>query len=105
MHCAASNDCWAVGERSGYENINHWNGSAWSRIGNTSSIANKDLNSVYMVSATEGYLVGEDGTIAAWNGSSWSGQSSPTGSNLNAVCASGGAGGGVALVRWSEVIQ
>jgi len=105
VYCVAASDCWAVGIRSGYENINHWDGSAWSRLGNTPGIPNKDLHAVYMVSATEGYLVGEAGTIASWDGSNWSGQSSPTGSDLNAVFAGGGAGGGVALVHWSEVIQ
>jgi len=105
VYCVAASDCWSVGIRSGYENINHSNGSAWSRIGNSPSLANSDLNAVYMVSATEGYLVGATGTIASWDGSNWSGQTSPTGSDLNAVFAGGGAGGGVALVHWSEVIQ
>jgi hypothetical protein len=105
VYCVTASDCWAVGIRSGYENINHWNGSTWSRLGNTPGIPNKDLHAVYMVSATEGYVVGEGGTIASWDGSNWSGQSSPTGSDLNAVFAGSGAGGGVALVHWSEVIQ
>ncbi len=106
VHCAASNDCWAVGVRSGYENINHWNGTSWNRLGNIAGLANKDMNAVYMVSASEGYLVGQNGVIATWDGSNWSGQTSPTNSDLNAVCAPAGtAGGGVALMHWSEVIQ
>jgi len=52
-----------------------------------------------------GYAVGAGGTIAAWSGSSWIGQSSPVSSRLNAVSVIGGAGGGgVRLVRWTEVI-
>ena len=107
VHCAAGNDCWAVGIRSGYENISHWDGSAWTRLGNSPGVANKDLQAVYMVSTTEGYLVGQNGTIASWNGSNWAGLTSPTGSDLNAVYVSGGGSGSgsVMLVRWSEVIQ
>ncbi len=105
VHCVASNDCWAVGERSGYENINHWNGSTWTRLGNNPGIGNENLYAVHMVSATEGYLVGQDGTMAIWNGSNWNGQPVLTGKDLLAVAAYDGTGGGVALVHWSEVIQ
>jgi hypothetical protein len=60
-----------------------------------------------MVSATEGYTVGDSGTIATWNGSDWAGQTSPVSSNLNSVSVIDGAGGGggVTLVQWTEVIQ
>ena len=106
ISCVATDDCWAVGNRSGYENINHWDGTTWTRLGNSASISNDDMNSVYMVSATEGYMVGDDGVIASWNGSNWSGQSSPTSRDLYAVTATGGGGGGsVALVQWTEVVQ
>jgi len=105
--CVAGNDCWAVGDQSGGENIDHWNGSSWSRFGPYGSIANDNLNAVDIVSATEGYTVGNNGTIAAWDGLNWAGQSSPVTSTLNSVSVSGGAGssGNVMLVRWSEVIQ
>jgi hypothetical protein len=59
-----------------------------------------------MVSATEGYLVGDDGAIAVWDGTGWSGHTSPTGKSLHAVTAtSSGGGGGVGLAQWTEVIQ
>ncbi|HDN69234.1 MAG TPA: hypothetical protein ENG26_01495 [Gammaproteobacteria bacterium] len=104
--CIASNDCSTVGAMSSGENIDHWNGSAWSRAGPYASISNSNLNGAAMVNATEGYTVGDSGTIAAWDGSNWAGQTSPVSSNLNSVSVIGGAGGGgVALVQWTEVIQ
>jgi hypothetical protein len=106
IDCIAGNDCWAVGVNSSGENIDHWNSSSWSRTGPYASIPNNNLNGVSMVSATEAYLVGDSGTIASWDGSSWSGQTSPVGSNLNSVSVlSGTGGGGITLVRWTEVIQ
>ena len=43
------------------------------------------LNSVYMNSITDGWAVGEKGTIMRWNGAKWSMVNSPTKVNLNAV--------------------
>ena len=85
VNCLANGDCWAVGKRSGGENINHWDGATWSRAGPYGSIPNQDLNAVDMVSATEGYVVGKNGTMAVWDGSTWTGQASPVGEDLNSV--------------------
>ena len=105
VYCLASDDCRAVGDASGGENIVHWDGAAWTRAGPYGSVPNNELHGIAMVSATEGYAVGAGGTIAAWNGSSWIGQSSPVSSRLNAISVLGGpGGGGVRLVRWTEVI-
>ncbi len=105
MHCAASDDCRAVGDASGGENINRWDGSTWTRAGPYAGVPNNDLHGVHMVSAAEAYAVGAGGTIAAWNGSTWVSQSSPVNSRLNAIYVAGGpGGGGVRLVRWTEVI-
>jgi hypothetical protein len=106
VHCATGNDCWAVGNSNGGELIIHWNGSSWSRSGPYGSVPNQDLFAVSMVSAAEGYAVGANGTAAVWNGSSWSGVSTPTNSDLNDVYMDGSSGsGGVTLAHWTEVIQ
>ena len=42
------------------------------------SPTDRTLTSVYMLSPTNGWAVGEDGTIIRWDGSSWSTISSPT---------------------------
>ncbi len=107
VYCVASDDCWAVGKKSGSENINYWNGGSWDRDGPYAGIANEDLNAVYMVSATEGFITGKNGVLAGWDGSSWDGLPSPTGTTVNSVSVipGGGGGGGVKLVQWTEVIQ
>ncbi len=106
VECVAINDCYAVGRRSGHENINHWNGTTWTRFGN-SGIANRHLRGISMVSANEGYVVGHNGTMGVWNGSSWSGQPVIRSTTLRSVSVvSGGAGGGgVSLARWTEIVQ
>lgn len=105
VQCVAANNCFAVGRRSGHETIIRWNGSTWSRFGN-SSIANRHLRGISMVSANEGYVVGHNGAMGVWNGSSWSGQPVVRNTTLRSVSVvSGGAGGaGVSLVQWTEII-
>jgi len=73
VHCFDANNCWAVGDQSGGELIIQWNGvtSAWSRNGPYADIPDVNLNSVFMVSATDGWAVGENGTIARWDGTKW----------------------------------
>ena len=41
------------------------------------------LNSVSMISSTDGWAVGDDGVILHWDGSTWTQQSSPTIAELN----------------------
>jgi hypothetical protein len=62
--------------------ILRWNGSSWYEVGSPSYYS---LNSVAMVSATDGWAVGSAGTIQHWNGSAWSWVSSPTSCNLTSV--------------------
>jgi len=62
-----------------------WDGTLWSSIpsGTTNS-----LRSVWMVSSTDGWAVGDApplGTILRWNGFAWAAETSPTSNNLNAV--------------------
>ncbi len=83
--CVATNFCWAVGRRSnGRENINFWDGAIWRRWPNT-TIANRHLNAVQMVDGTEGYIVGENGTMGVWDGAAWTGQASPVTRDLYSV--------------------
>lgn len=44
-----SNDCWAVGATSGGDNIAHWDGSSWARVGPSASIADVNYNGVTMI--------------------------------------------------------
>jgi Tfp pilus assembly protein PilX len=107
VSCVAASNCWAVGNSNGGELIIHWDGSNWSRSGPWGSIANQDLHAIFMVSANKGYAVGANGAAAIWNGSNWSGVSTPTSQDLNAIYmdGSGGGSGGVTLAHWTEVIQ
>lgn len=49
------------------------------------SPTDRTLISVYMLSSTDGWAVGEGGTIIRWNGSSWSTIASPTKDYLMSV--------------------
>jgi hypothetical protein len=134
IHCAAQNDCWAVGANGA---IAHWDGASWSTVTSpttqglngvfmvsatdgwavgmqsgtrpamlrwdnncsgtvsgtgvwtdctsTAPTINRDLNSVYMVSATDGWAVGNNGEIIQYSLGSWSAVTSPTGRRLNSV--------------------
>ena len=53
---------------------------AWVKVAN-----NADLNSVGMVSSTDGWAVGSEGTIVRWDGTRWNNVGSPTSANLRAV--------------------
>ncbi|MDI6793521.1 MAG: choice-of-anchor D domain-containing protein, partial [bacterium] len=90
--------------------ILHYDGSSW---GEVSSPTSNGLSSVSMVSATDGWAVGESGTILHYNGTLWSTVSSPTSSWLYSVtmasATNGWAVGGYGTIlhydgsSWSEV--
>ena len=103
--CSSSNDCWVVGKTSGSEVIGHWNGSSWSRTV-WPGVSNEHLNAVDVISSTEAYSVGDNGSIAGWDGSDWNDQTSPTSKKLTSVSVvSDGSGGGPGgLLSWHEVI-
>jgi len=55
----------------------HWNGTSWARVSNPGETSGGDsfLNGVSMVSATDGWAVGQGFTgalILHWNGTTWS---------------------------------
>jgi hypothetical protein len=61
-----------------------WDGTIWASI--PSGTANGVfLESIWMVSSTDGWAVGSGGTIVRWNGAAWAAETSPTGATLWAV--------------------
>lgn len=87
----SANDGWAVGyycyfsgtpPSSGNSVILHWNGSNWNYV---DSPTYQTLNSVDMVSTTDGWAVSDGGAILRWDGSHWSNVSSPTSCALRSV--------------------
>ena len=80
------NDGWAVGERfqgtGMIGQILQWNGSSWTQVASPET----KLYAIDMFSATNGWAVGEGGTLVAWNGSDWTvSPDSPTEEDLWAV--------------------
>ena len=66
--------------------IMHWNGTNWNEASSPNSI--NTLNSISMLSATNGWAVGwanYDSSILHWNGSTWSLVNSPSYCNLKSV--------------------
>jgi len=52
VYCITANDCWAVGDAlGGNEIILHWDGTTWTRIGPSATVPNVDLRSVNMLGA------------------------------------------------------
>lgn len=126
VSCPAANDCWAVGAPLGGENIQHWDGAAWTRWPTSAiPIPNVNLCGIHCVASDDCWAVGSAYTgnplaqrgevIIHWNGSSWS-RSGPwndvvTGVpnvQLNAVSCSasndcwavGNTSGGEVIARW-----
>jgi photosystem II stability/assembly factor-like uncharacterized protein len=81
VYAIATNDEWMVGDAvSGVASIAHWNGVAWSAFAPPNVPVAVNLNSVYMLSASDGWAVGQGGAIIRWNGSSWNSVASPVAS-------------------------
>jgi photosystem II stability/assembly factor-like uncharacterized protein len=81
---SSSSDAWAVDSVSGA--FWHWSGTVglgggWNEV----SAASAGLNSVFMVSASEGWAVGVGGIIYHYTGGGWSPSTSPVGTTLNSV--------------------
>jgi hypothetical protein len=82
-----ADDGWAVGNRianatNGWTFL-RWDGSSWNRVVVTTTVNAQNLNSVYMISSTEGWAMGRNGVILRWDGASWSIVTSPTSADLN----------------------
>ncbi len=74
IYCPASNDCWAVGNIGDplqlVVTIFHWDGIAWTHITLAPSLLGlpmipPNLNSVYMISRSEGWIVGSSPIFSA----------------------------------------
>jgi len=69
-------DGWAVGDRfgnnpSGWHFI-QWNGAAWTPVAvNTPGTNAENLRGIDMVSATDGWAVGDNGEMLHWDGLNW----------------------------------
>jgi len=96
----SATDGWAVGYQcirtklnnipmaNGESVIMHWDGSSWNVVNNDAPFTIDTLNSVAMLSATDGWAVGRAagiGAILHWDGHTWSPVSSPTPCGLNSV--------------------
>ena len=81
LYMRASTDAWAVGDNPGGAGtpptILRWNGIAWTVVSPPGVALGERLNSVYMLSATEGWSVGSalfatSATVLKWDGTIWS---------------------------------
>lgn len=75
-----ASDQWIVGDVAApnlYASIARWNGVAWTAFAAPNVPITLDLNSVYMLSSSDGWAVGDGGAIIRWNGSSWNSVASP----------------------------
>ncbi len=79
---ASPRDGWAVGQDDSAALIMHWDGADWSRVDSPTS---QPLRAIDLVSADDGWAVGDYGTILHWDGQAWSQVASPTASNLTGV--------------------
>ncbi|HKP51217.1 MAG TPA: S-layer homology domain-containing protein [Chloroflexia bacterium] len=62
-------DAWAVGATNGWtNNVWHWDGTSWTPV---STPNGAPLNDIVMLSASDGWIVGERGTVYRYNGSAW----------------------------------
>ena len=77
---AASGDAWAAG---GGDYFLHWDGSQWRSWPHPSP--GKNVYGLAMAGDTSGWAVGEDGLIFEFNGTAWTGVTSPTTETLRRV--------------------
>lgn len=88
VFATASNDEWIVGSAVGaVASIAHWNGVAWTAFAPPNVPVAVNLNSIQMLSSSDGWAVGQGGAIIRWDGSSWKSIASPVASpnNLRSV--------------------
>jgi len=53
LNCVKTDDCWIVGNVSGTEVIVHWDGTSWTQMAASGLVANRSLNSVYVIGAPQ----------------------------------------------------
>jgi hypothetical protein len=74
-----SKDVWALG----YSMMWRYDGSKWASM--DYPVTGNAFNSASFASATDGWAVGDSGTIIRWNGNSWAKWTSPSKEHLKAV--------------------
>jgi hypothetical protein len=81
VFAVASNDEWMVGDAVGaVASIAHWDGVAWTAYAPPNVPVAVNLNSIQMLSASDGWAVGQGGAIIRWDGVSWKSMASPVAS-------------------------
>lgn len=78
LHMLSATDGWIVGGDTPSSVILRWNGASWTTVASPAPWP-AILIDVTMVSPTDGWAVGNYGTILRWNGSAWHTVPSPTG--------------------------
>lgn len=72
VSCISNSDCWAVGIRDNSDALFvHWDGSNWYRVTPDATVATKNMNGVHCVNTGNCWAVGDAGTVAYWDGSTW----------------------------------
>ena len=112
VFAVASNDEWIVGSAVGaVASIAHWNGVAWTAYAPPNVPVAVNLNSVQMLSSSDGWAVGQGGAIIRWDGSTWKSIASPVAApnNLRGVwlasSADGWAVGDAAVPALSQIFR
>lgn len=98
---------WVIGIDGTESSIRHWNGSYWSTVYTSFSMAY--LRGIAMRTAQDGWMVGDHGLAARWNGSDWIQTDTGLGSTVTLfqVQSSGAdeawaVGSGGTLLHWQE---
>jgi hypothetical protein len=112
VFATASNDEWIVGSAvGGVASIAHWDGVAWTAFAPPNVPVAVNLNSIQMLSFSDGWAVGQGGAIIRWDGLSWKSIASPVASpnNLRSVwlasSADGWAVGDAAAPALSQIFR
>jgi hypothetical protein len=79
---ASPGNGWAVGQQSNAPLLMRWDGAAWSPV---DSPASQRLRAIDLISADDGWAVGDYGTILHWDGQAWSQVASPTGASMHGI--------------------
>jgi hypothetical protein len=66
---ASPTEAWAVGSTNAWtSNVWHWNGTVWTEVTTPNSALPSDVT---MLSASDGWIAGDRGTIFRYNGTTW----------------------------------
>lgn len=80
----SANSVWALGAGNFWGTLYHWNGSTWNYAGKTPGGVRAD-DGLDMLTANDGWTVGNNGAITHWDGTTLAEVTSPTTTNLTAI--------------------